>query len=566
MTDSYDLKSVKMPRLGGRALAAYCALVQTGVPGRLLRHKLLADGGLLRARAEPLSEPPTFAPRGPAAPLASGPTPAPPLEAVRAPRPESSPYASASDHARAYREGTATPLAVAEALLSAVDASEAHAPPLRAWLALDRDDVRSQAAASSERHRRGAPLGPLDGVPVAVKDEFDMVPYPTTAGTRFLGRLRQPAADATVVARLRAAGAVLVGKTNMHEIGIDPSGLNAHHGQARNPFDPLRDTGGSSSGSGAAVGAGIVPLALGADGGGSIRIPAALCGVVGLKPTFGRVSEAGAVPLCCTVGHAGPLGSCVEDVALAYAAIAGPDPLDPMSQGQPAVTLEGLAEGDLRGVRLGVYRSWFEHAEPRVVRANQAMLEKLGQAGAQIREVVVPDLELMRVAHAITILTEMEAFAARWPRERHLLGDSVRLTLEAVKEMRSSDYLWAQQVRTRALASFARLYAEVDALVTPATGIVAPQLPEVGPGQAWTDLSSTVELMRYVVPGNLCGLPAISFPVGYEERGLPVAMQAMAAHWNEALLLRIARVAELQTQRRAPARFWNPLGEAARRR
>ncbi|HEY3449926.1 MAG TPA: amidase [Myxococcales bacterium] len=565
MSDSYDLKSVKMPKLGGRALAAYGALARTEVPGRLIRHLLLANSGLLRSRTEPVAEPPTFTPRGPV-PAASGPSAPPTLDSIHAARPEASPYTSALDYARAYRDGSVTPLAVAEAVLSAIDSSEALSPPMRAWLALDRNDVARQAAASTERHKRGAPLGPLDGVPVAVKDEFDQVPYPTTAGTRFLGRHRQPQADATAVARLRAAGALLVGKTNMHEIGIDPSGLNAHHGQARNPFDPRRDTGGSSSGSAAAVGAGLVPIALGADGGGSIRVPAALCGVVGLKPTFGRVSEAGAVPLCWTVAHAGPLGSCVEDVALAYAAVAGPDPLDPGSQIQPTVSVEGLAAADLRGVKLGVYRAWFEHAAPQVVQANQKMLEALGRAGAEIREVVVPDLDLMRVAHAITILSEMEAFVSGMPEERHLLGDSVRLTLEAVREMRSSDYVWAQRVRTRALASFARIYAEVDALVTPATGIVAPEIPEVGPGRAWTDLGSTTELMRFVVPGNLCGLPAISFPVGHDDQGLPVAMQAMAAHWHEALLLRIARVAELQTERHAPARFWRPLADAAQRR
>ncbi|MGC4116370.1 MAG: amidase [Myxococcales bacterium] len=568
MSNRYDLKSVKMPKLKGRALAAYGSLAHTAFPGGLLRHKLLADGGLLRARTEPVAEPPTFTPRGPApaASTESAAAPAPALDAIHAPRPTSSPYASALDYAKAFREGRTTPLAVAEAVLEAVDASEALSPPMRGWIALDRDDVRSQAAAATERYKRGAPLGPLDGVPATVKDEFDQVPYPSTAGTSFLGALRKPKADATIVARLRAAGVVLVGKTNMHEIGIDPSGLNAHHGQARNPFDPRCDTGGSSSGSAAAVGAGIVPFALGADGGGSIRVPAALCGVVGLKPTFGRVSEAGAVPLCSSVGHAGPIGSCVEDVALAYAVIAGPDPLDANTSGQPAVSVDGAGAADLRGVRLGVYQAWFEHADPQVVQANRRMLEALGKAGAEVREVEVPDLDLMRVAHAITILTEMEAFVAATPDRRHLLGDSVKLTLEATREMRSSDYVWAQRVRTRALANFAKIYSEVDALVTPTTGIVAPVIPEVARGQAWTDLGSTIEVMRFVVPGNFCGLPAISFPVGHEQGGLPIAMQAMAAHWNEALLLRIARVAELNCERRAPARFWCPLDKAAAKR
>ncbi len=232
--------------------------------------------------------------------------------------------------------------------------------------------------------------------------------------------------DATVVARLRAAGALLIGKANMHEIGINPNGANAHYGAARNPYDTARDPGGSSSGPAAAVAAGLCPIAIGADGGGSIRIPASLCGLVGLKPTFGRVSEAGAAPLCWSVAHIGPLGATVEDVALAYGLIAGPDTRDPNSQRQPAVGLAGWNDRlTWHGLTVGVYRPWFRHAAPAVVAANEAMLAQFERAGAQVREIVVPELDAMRLAHIIIILSENVCQHAQ-PRRRRCVASAHR--------------------------------------------------------------------------------------------------------------------------------------------
>jgi Asp-tRNA(Asn)/Glu-tRNA(Gln) amidotransferase A subunit family amidase len=227
---------------------------------------------------------------------------------------------------------------VAERALAAIADSQQNG--LSIFVAWEQADLLAQATASAQRLREGRPLSPLDGVPVAVKDELDLRGFGTSVGTRFLGK--QPAAeDSTAVARLRAAGALLLGKVNMHEIGIGVTGQNPHHGTVRNPYDPQRHTGGSSSGSAAAVAAGFCPIAIGADGGGSIRIPASLCGVVGLKPTYGRVSETGAAPLDWSVAHIGPLGATARDVALGYAAIAGLTG-DPNTLHQPALTLEAL--------------------------------------------------------------------------------------------------------------------------------------------------------------------------------------------------------------------------------
>jgi Asp-tRNA(Asn)/Glu-tRNA(Gln) amidotransferase A subunit family amidase len=547
----YELKSLKLPKLTGAGLSAFTAAVENPVSRALLLGGLLENGGIPKLRRITLQEPPTLFPLV---------QPEGGVQVEKAPfepgaPPENFAYLTARDYAKAYRNGTLSPVEVAERVLSAIEASELGNAPLRAFIAIDRQDVMAQAQAAQERIRSGHALSLLDGVPVAVKDEIDMKPYPTTVGTRFLGTA--PAAeDSTVVARLRAAGSLLVGKANMHEIGINPNGANAHHGTVRNPYDVRCDSGGSSSGSSAAVAAGLVPVAIGADGGGSIRIPAALCGIVGLKSTFGRVSEFGAAPLCWSVAHLGPLTASVEDTALTYGLVAGPDPRDPNTQVQPPVTLAGWNRADLHGVRLGVYRDWFEHAAPEVVQTCKAMLEQLKSAGAEVKEIAIPELDEIRIAHAVTILSEMAVCMKPYRAQRKLMGAAVRLSLVLGEVFTASDYVQAQRVRTRALANFREVYRQVDVVITPATALAAQPIPQGGLPGGWSDLGTDTEMMRFIVPGNLVGLPAISFPVGYDGRNLPVGMQAMGRHWEEHLLLRVAYVAEQVMQRRTPERYY----------
>jgi len=386
---------------------------------------------------------------------------------------------------------------------------------------------------------------------VAIKDELDLVPYPSTVGTSFLGD-KPVTKDSYVAARLRAAGALLVGKTNMHEIGIATNGENVHHGRVANPYDLNRDTGGSSNGSGAAVAAGIVPLALGADGGGSIRVPASLNGVVGLKPTFGRVSEAGAAPLCWSVAHVGPLGASVEDVVLAYQVIAGPDAAEPLSRQQSPVTIDDWNTADLKGVRFGIYPEWFRHASPEIVALNEKMVAEFEKAGATVVEITIPGLDAMRVAHAVTILSEMAACMQNYPEHWNDFAASTRLSLIIGQKVSAFDYIQSQRMRTRALETFAKVYQAVDVILTPATALTAPVVPPQALSSGWSDLSTDTEMMRFVYPGNLTGLPAITFPVGYDSNGMPVAMQAMGRHWEENLLLRVAYNAELHIERKLP--------------
>jgi Asp-tRNA(Asn)/Glu-tRNA(Gln) amidotransferase A subunit family amidase len=468
-------------------------------------------------------------------------------------------FASIRDYAKAYRNGETSPEDVAQKVIAAVEASNRSRPPLRGVIKCDADEVRRQAAECGKRLAEGRARSILEGVPVAIKDELDMLPYTTEVGTRFLGK-EAPDQDATPVARLRAAGALLIGKTNMFEIGISPTGNNPIHGFARTPYNLNHDAGGSSGGSGAAVGSGIVPLALGADGGGSIRVPSAHCGIVGLKPTFGRVSEFGAAPLCWSVAHVGPMGATALDTAVGYAVCAGPDPKDPMTLGQSAVHLKDFHHLDLTGVILGVHPDWFEDASPEIVETCRETLRVLEDAGAVVREVTVAGLDATRVAHAVTILTEMAAaMEAHYGEHRRDFCHATRLNLVLGRQFTSLDYVRAQRVRTESLREWSRVFSEVDAVMTPTTACPSPHLDPATVGLGESHLALLTDLMRFVVCANFCGLPAISFPAGYLGSGLPVGMQAIGPHWQEHLLLRLAHVAEQRLDRRKPAMHFGML-------
>jgi Asp-tRNA(Asn)/Glu-tRNA(Gln) amidotransferase A subunit family amidase len=557
----YNLKSLKLPRLTGWKLRLFAAALAKPVLRPLLMRHLFQKAGLLQFRQWILEEPPTYYPV-----YISENMPADSSVNTQVPNPEQTrnapsakvPFSLIRNYTDAYRSGEKTPEQVAEKILDAVAAKRRGASPLNLFIACDPEDVRRQARQSARRILAGKALSALDGVPVAIKDEVDQVPYPTTGGTTFLGR--KPARyDATVVARLRDAGALLIGKTNMHEIGINPNGLNEHYGTVINPYGPTHESGGSSSGSSAAVAAGLCPVAIGADGGGSIRIPAALCGVVGLKPTFGRISEYGALPLCWSMAHLGPIGISTEDVVRTYAIIAGPDPKDPNSGVQPETAFDNWNSADLNGLTLGIYPQWFEHAAPPVTAACTAMLERLQDCGARTREIEIPELEQMRIAHGVIILSEIAANMSRFQRNRHDFGFSVRVNLELGRAFTSPDYVHALRMRTRAINIFTEIFQKVDIILTPTTAITAPSIPPGGLQYGWSDLSTVTELMRFVFPGNLTGLPTISFPVGYDAGDLPIGMQAIGRPWEEHRLLRIAYTAEQVVERKKPQIFFEIL-------
>lgn len=551
----YVSESVRAPRLHGRTLRTFVRLLENPLTAALLAPSLMHSLGVSKLRTAAIDEAPTSSPShaNPGSVTRTDQLPATPVRRRM--------FRTIRDYADAFRRGLVTPEDIAERFLRAVAVSDQNLPPLRAFIACNHEDILSQACASTVRHHTGKALGLLDGVPVAVKDELDMKPYPTTVGTRFLGKVTARG-DATVVKRLRDAGALLVGKTNMHEIGILPSGINPHFGAVRNPHNLSHNAGGSSSGSAAAVAAGLCPGAVGADGGGSIRIPASFCGVVGLKPTYGRISEFGAAPLCWSVAHVGPIGATVDDAALLYSAMAGRDPADPNTQRQPPVSFERY-DGNLYGIRLGIYRDWFNDADVEVVATCERLVKALVGLGAEIVEVIIPDLYMTSVAFGLTILTEMAAsMSIHEVQHRRDFGWTTRQMLGIIRNTRPSDYVTAQRVRTRALHNFLSVLANVSAIVTPATALTASRIEERSLPDGVSDVDETMRTMQFASVANFTGLPAISIPAGYDGRGLPIGLQLIGRPWEEGLLFRLGYAVETIVQRRQPATYYDMLPES----
>lgn len=550
----YDLSSVNLPKLVGQPLKLFAGVVESRLGQALLIPKLLKDGGISKLRQEKIDEPPTYYPLVPPQNISYTPTKLSDLADSILAQKTAVPFHTVADYAKAYQTGKVTPLAVAEAFLAAVDDVIGGERPLNIFININHQDILQQAQAATERYQNGTPLSILDGVPVAIKDEMDMFPYPTTVGTSFWGK--QPTqADSTVVSRLRAAGTLLLGKANMYEIGISPEGFNGHYGAVRNPHNLDHDSGGSSSGSAAAVAVGFCPVAIGADGGGSIRVPAAHCGLVGLKATYGRISTHGGAPLDWSVAHIGPIGLSVDDVALAYTVIAGADENDPNTAAQPPVHVGNYRNKDLSQLKIGIFRDWFNHASPEIVQTCSEMVAHFEKGGASILEIELPELDNMRIAHAVTILSEMAASMTNLKAAHKSFAPPTRVNLAIGRATTAHDYLQAQRMRTRALNIFKSVFGEVDLIVTPATAVTAPQIPPNSGTLGWNNLNVVTELMRYVFVGNLTGLPAISFPVGYDAANMPIGMQMMANHWHEHHLFQIAAFAEGIVERKWPSTF-----------
>jgi Asp-tRNA(Asn)/Glu-tRNA(Gln) amidotransferase A subunit family amidase len=563
MPETYDLKSVKLPRMTGSLLKVFTNLLESPTTRWLLINNLLKQAGVSALRSLQIDEPPTFQPPVPSAanPSLEGQN-MQVLTTLADNKPERQKgfsFNTILDYAEAYRSGASTPEMVGERILSAIEESQSKDPSMSIFIAWQKDDLMAQARASTQRIKSGHPLSIIDGVPVPVKDELDMLPFGTTVGTRFLGKT--PAkGDSTVAARMRAAGALMVGKCNMHEIGIGVTGQNPHHGTARNPYNPNHHTGGSSSGPAAAVAAGFGPVAIGADGGGSIRLPAGFCGVVGLKPTFSRVSEFGAAPLCWSVAHVGPIAATAYDAAMGYAILAGPDAKDSHTLNQPEIRLDGLTTLDLSDLTLGVFWPWFRHAVPEVVHRCEDMLSGLQKLGAKICEVEIPGLEAARIAHLVSIASEMNAGLERYYKEhRKDYSYEVRINLSLSRAFTPQDYIQSQRVRTRLVNTMEKLFKQVDLIVTPTSAVAAPPIHPDSLPIGDSDLTLLTEIMRYATPANLTGHPAITFPAGYTPQGLPIGFQAIGRYWQEHTLLRLAYAAETLVERKKPQVYFDLL-------
>jgi len=450
-------------------------------------------------------------------------------------------WATAVDLARLIAGKDVSPVEAVRAQLDRIAALDAG---LSAFITVCEEGALEAAREAEQTVMAGGPLGPLHGVPVGLKDLFDTRGVLTTGGARKILGARIPEADATVVARLRAAGAIVLGKLNMHEFAYGPEGLNDHYGHARNPWDPLvhRIAGGSSSGSGVAVAAGLCPIALGSDTGGSIRIPASLCGITGLKPTYGRASRTGVMPLAWSMDHVGPMTRSAADAALVLSLMAGYDPADPSTSVLPVPHYPAALTGTITGLRVGVLSADFlEAAAPAVQDAVRAALRLFEQLGAVVDEVRLESMEHVPVAAAAIVASEAFAYHAPWLRRQP--GDYQRDVCERLRLgafISGPHYVRAQQFRVVVRDEVNRLLARRDVLVAPSTPITATPVGQVQVSIGTTPSDVRGALLSFTRPFNLSGHPVCSIPCGFSSEGLPIGLQIIGRPFDEAAILRVA--------------------------
>ena len=433
-------------------------------------------------------------------------------------------YLSIHEAQQLIRNGRISPVDLTEAVLNRISAVDGE---LHAYINLMADDALRQARSAEVEISKGNWRGPLHGIPVAVKDQLDVEGAPA--------RIRQHTegvGDATAVQKLREAGAIIMGKLAMSSLPDEPP-------QPRNPWNLDHITGGSSTGSGAAVSAGLCLGSLGEDTAGSIRNPAAFCGIAGLKATYGRVSRYGLAPLSWSLDHCGPMARVVEDTAHMLQVIAGYDPRDPTSSTAPVAQYASALREDVRGLIIGVPRDYIDECAPRtapiVLKLVHEAIDGLKSLGARTREVKIPTLNLATIANAVIYYNEF------WAAHK---SDAAQVLKTGAAQRRariylglltgSADYIQAQRIRSRVRGEFAEVFRTVDCLALPCQAGPAPRFKEVGP----IDTLFKHVVPEYHGPFNLTGLPTLSVPCGFSENNLPIALQLVGRPFDEVTILR----------------------------
>ncbi|MFD0164456.1 amidase [Streptomyces decoyicus] len=440
--------------------------------------------------------------------------------------------------AAAVGEGELSPLELTSSLLERIDAVEKH---LGAYVTVASEAARGSAARAERDIASGRYRGPLHGIPFGLKDLIDVAGMPTTASSR-VRAAHVAQADSTVATRLFEAGAVLLGKTHTHEFAY---GLTTP--QTRNAWDPGRVAGGSSGGSAVAVAAGAATFALGTDTGGSIRVPAALNGVVGLKPTYGLISRHGVIPLSWSLDHVGPLTRTVQDAALALSALTGHDPADPASLRTAPRDYPLPPDGDLKGLRVGVpVNYYFDRVSPEVESAVRSALAQMSDLGADLVEVDIPMAEYVQATQWGLMVPEATAYHERTLRSvPELYSPDVRVLLEAGELVSAGDYLRAQRARTLMRQAWAEMLDRVDVIAAPTVPMTAAKTgQEVVEWPDGTTESVSDAYVRLSAPANITGVPALTLPVGRDHAGLPIGMQLMGPPMGEAVVLRAGHAYE----------------------
>jgi aspartyl-tRNA(Asn)/glutamyl-tRNA(Gln) amidotransferase subunit A len=447
-----------------------------------------------------------------------------------------------------------SPVEVLSAVQRRLDETE---PLVNAWISRRDGEAMAEAREAEREIQQGHYRGPLHGIPIGIKDNISVAGTITTAGSRVLSE-NLTTEDAECVRRLRAAGAIVVGKTNLHEFAYGSTSINPHYGSVHNPWALDRIASGSSGGSGAAVAARQVPLALGTDAAGSIRMPASVCGVVGIKATFGRVSTHGLLASHNpTVDHVGPMARTVRDAALMLEVLAGSDARDPNASSRPIDSYAAsLVEAqDLRGLRIGVPSNFFfDLVDPEVEHIVRAAIDALAQLGAELRDVALPDLEEM-MGLRLALFADGTAFHGPHLRAHpELYGEDIRHRLLVDHFVGAHDHARATRVRRLMQARFAAAFCEVDLIAAPGTAVAAfpleQELVRLTHRQTGTEVTipGQLLLLRVTAPGNLVGIPAMSVPAGFTRDGCPVGLQLMGRPFEELAMLRAAYAFEQATR------------------
>jgi AtzE family amidohydrolase len=446
-------------------------------------------------------------------------------------------WASASEIARAVANGERSAISVTEAALARIARLN---PKLNAFTGMVAKRARAKARAIDSARSEGNALGPLAGAPFAVKNLFDVAGLATLAGSKINRDHKPSARDATLIERLEAAGAVLVGALNMGEYAYDFTGENIHDGPSRNPHDLDRMTGGSSGGSGGAVAGGLVPLALGSDTNGSIRVPSSFCGIFGLKPTYGRLSRARTFPFVSSFDHLGPVTRSTEDLALAYDAMQGTDPEDPACADRPVAPVAPLLARGTDGLNIAVAGGYFRKgASPEATEALTIVANALGAT----REIEIP--EAQRARSAAYVITATEGAALHLDRLRTRAKDfdpAVRDRLIAGAMVPAALVNHAQKFRRWYRAEVLKLFEKVDVILAPATPCTAPQIGQQTFVLDGVEMPLRPNIGIYTQPISFIGLPVVAAPVPLKP--LPIAVQIIAAPWREDVALRVAHALE----------------------
>ena len=451
---------------------------------------------------------------------------------------------SLTEAASKVRTREVSPVDLVQAALLRIRATD---DVLRSYITVFEEQALQVAKAAEIMVAAGHNLGPLHGIPIALKDNIALRGMRTTAGSKVLGDWL-PDADATVAERLRRAGAIFIGKTNMHEFAWGGTSANPHYGTVRNPWNIERFPAGSSGGSGVAVAARSCFGAIGTDTGGSIRLPSAINGVTGIRPTYGRVSNHGIIPLAWSMDTAGPMTRTVEDCALMFGVMAGHDPKDPTTAARPGADYSAGLSGGVRGLRIGVVPGYFFHHVQAPVRdAVQAALATFESLGAQIVEIEIENIHGNISAQLTIESAEPSTYHQRWLRERPQdYGDDVRALLEVGELLLATHYLQAQRYRTLLRNEFVNAFRKVDAFVCPTLPFTATKL-----GATTVVIENGVEedmlsaIMQFTGIASLTGLPALNVPCGFDADGMPIGMQLIGRPFDEAMLFRMGNAFQM---------------------